>query len=168
MDPNRFETVAKLFARRGLLRRQALSHGGISLAAGALAATGLSATATQDVTPTLDPPGATRGPTMLFLQSFRGGSIAPKAGEDGRYTVTLEQGLGQTIYFSDRPDRLVGTTPTDHFLANLGFPDDNPPNAALIVERGPNDTDLAVVELFAPRYDVATHTATYDVQVLQQ
>ncbi len=48
---------------------------------------------------------------MLFVQSFQSGSIAPVDGAEGRYTVTLEQGLGQTIYFSDRPERIVGTEP---------------------------------------------------------
>ena len=41
----------------------------------------------------------------LFVQSFEGGSIAPKDGEDGTYTLTLEHGLGQTLYFADRPPR---------------------------------------------------------------
>jgi len=166
MDANRFDAVVKLFASRRLSRRQALSQYGASLAAGALAATSLGATAAQDATPDPDLPDAKHGPTMLFLQSFRSGTIAPKAGADGRYTVTLEQGLGQTIYFSDRPDRVVGATPTDRFLAGLGFPEDNPPNAALVVETAPGETDIAVVELFNPVLDPSNQGVTYDVAVL--
>ena len=46
--------------------------------------------------------------SYLFLQSFQSGSIVAKDGEADTFTLTLEQGLGQTIYFSDRPERIVG------------------------------------------------------------
>ncbi len=104
---------------------------------------------------------------MLFLQSFQSGSIAAKEGEEGRYNVTLEQGLGQTIYFSDRPDRIVGASPTPQFLEGLGFPADNPPNAALVLETASGETAFAVLELFSPAYDEASHTATYEAAVLE-
>jgi hypothetical protein len=164
MDPRRFDAAARFFANRRLSRRRALAEVGTGLAAGALAF-GLTRTAhARDAAPAaLD---AKRGPTMLFLQSFQSGSIAAKPGVEGRFTVTLEHGLGQTIYFSDRPDRVVGASPTDQFLAGLGFPADNPPNAALVVETAPGVTDIAVVELFAPLYDPAGPTVTYEVAVL--
>ncbi len=103
---------------------------------------------------------------FLFLQSFQAGSIVPKEGDEDRYVLTLEQGLGQTVYFSDRPDRIVGAAPTPQFLKGLGFPDDNPPNAALVVEGEGGETGIAVLELFAPSYDLPTRTATYEVAVL--
>lgn len=103
---------------------------------------------------------------MLFVQAFRSGSVTPADGAAGRYTLTLEQGLGYTVYFSDRPDRIVGAHPTPQFLEGLGFPDDNPPNAALVVETAAGQTEVAIVELFSPVYDEATHTATYEVAVL--
>src|SRR5262249_44072488 len=68
-----------------------------------------------------------------FVQSFEGGTNAPKAGVDGPYPVTLDHGLGQTLYFADRPSRDVGAVPTPQFLHGLGFAADNPPNAALVV-----------------------------------
>src|SRR5262245_48678681 len=103
MATSRFDTVSKLFARRRSSARIA-----------------------QDATP-----AAWDGEKVpyLFVQSFEGGSIAPKAGEAGTYTVTLDHGLGQTLYFGDRPSRGVGAVPTPQFLEALGFPDDNPPNA---------------------------------------
>lgn len=165
MESTTFDRVSKLFAERKLSRRQAVRQGGAGLAAGAVAAAGLAPAAAQDATPPAD---ATAAPSVgekvayLFLQSFRAGSIAPKEGEEGKFTLTLESGLGQTIYFSDRPLRDVGATPTPDFLDNLGFPDDNPPNAALLVEED-GEVDLAVLELFNPRYDLPTRTATYDV-----
>jgi hypothetical protein len=164
MDANRFDAISRMFASRRLSRRGAVKGASAGLAGGMLAGAGLSMTSAQEATPLIPEEG--HGPTTLFLQSFRQGSIAPKDGEDGMYTVTLEQGLGQTIYFSDRPDRTVGASPTAQLLQTLGFPDDNPPNAALVVDIGEGDTDIAVVELFAPVYDETTHTATYDVKVL--
>jgi hypothetical protein len=120
----------------------------------------------QPATPVAVDPES-HGPTTLFVQSFQSGRIEPKSGEDGRYTVTLEHGLGQTIHFSDRPDRIVGTNPTAEFLQGLGFPADNPPNAALLVETGAGQSDIAVVELFNPSYDPEGPTVTYDLAVLK-
>ncbi len=150
VTPSRIKAITRLFADRKLSRRQSL-------------------TAAQDASPEASStaPDAEHGPEMLFVQSFQSGSIAPVTGEAGRYAVTLNNGLGQTIYFSDRPDRVVGAAPTRQFLDGLGFFDDNPPNAALIVEASSGETDLAVVELFAPVYDDATHTVTYEMAVLE-
>jgi hypothetical protein len=135
-------------------------------------AAGLGRANAQDATPVAIPAGtpevgAAEKIMYLFVQSFQSGSIAPIEGTDGRYTVTLEQGLGQTIYFADRPSRDVGVTPTPQFLAGIGFSEENPPNAALLVETAPGETDISVVELYNPSYDEATHTATYEVAVLE-
>jgi hypothetical protein len=99
LDARRFDAVSRLFAARRLSRRQALAQGGAGLAAVGLAATGLAKVSAQDATPEAPTPDAERGPTMLFLQSFQQGSIAPKDGEPETYTLTLEQGLGRTIFF---------------------------------------------------------------------
>lgn len=170
MDSTRFDRVTRLFADRRLSRRQALAQGGAGLAAGALATTGLRAAA-QDATPAPadgTPAATTDGQRIpyLFVQSFQGGTIAPVEDQDARYTVTLEHGLGQTIYFSDRPARDVGTVSTSEFLDGLGFPDDNPPNAALLVDSGDGAANIAVVELFNPVYDAAEATVTYELEVL--
>ena len=150
MNPNRFDAVTKLFADRRLSHRTATST---SLAA-------------QDATPVVVLPPMDDAPAQLFVQAFQSGSIAPSTGEFGTHTVTLDHGMGQTIVFTDRPSREVFTAPTPAFLDGLGFPTDNPPNAAILMDAGDGTTDLAVVELFNPSYDEATHTATYDVAVL--
>jgi hypothetical protein len=162
MDATRFDTLARRFAGRRLSRRRALVRAGGGLAAGALAAAGWGAARAASAA------GDGDGPTMLFVQAFQAGGVAPKDGAEGRYTLTLEQGLGHTIYFSDRPERIVGATSTPQFLAGLGFPPDNPPNAALVVETAPEQTEVAVLELFAPAYDEASRTATYEVAVLAE
>lgn len=145
-------------------RRRALAQGGAALAAGAFPNVARQSLA-QEATPEPEAEN-TGGPTMMFVQSFQSGSVAKTEGRDDRYTVTLEQGSGQTIYFSDRPDRIVGSKPTPQFLDGLGFPEDNPPNAALIVETSPGETDIAMVELFNPVFDPESSGVTYDVEVL--
>jgi hypothetical protein len=139
MDARRFDRISKLFAQRRAIA--------------------------QEGTPT-PPDQLDHAPELLFVQSFRAGAVAPKEGADGRYMLTLEAGSGQTVYFSERPDRVVGAHPTDQVLDRLGFPDDNPPNAALVFETAPGDTDVAVVELFSPVYDAATGGVTYEVAPL--
>jgi hypothetical protein len=165
MDHSRFDMISRRFAERRLSRRQALAGGGASLAATGLATIGLSNAGAQEATPA---PTGTEKTEFLFVQSFQSGSIVPKDGEAGTWTLTLEQGLGQTIYFSDRPERIVGVSPTDKFLKGLGFSNDNPPNAALLFENDKGEEDISVVELFNPQYDTATHTATYDIQLLNE
>ncbi len=128
MANTRFDSISKLFARRRTVAGGTLSQ----------AATPAASTWDGEKIP------------YLFVQSFEGGTIAPKEGEDGTYTVTLEHGLGQTLYFADRPSRDVGAVPTERFLRGLGFPDDNPPNAAIVVDDGNGGTDIAVVELRNP------------------
>jgi hypothetical protein len=168
MESLRFDRIAIQFADRLVSRRQALTTGGAGLAAGALAAAGItSAVAAQDATPdaTDTQPPYTKVP-FLFVQSFQSGSVEPIDGVEGRYTLTLEQGHGQTIYFSDRPDRVVGANPTPEFLEGLGFLPDNPPNAALVIETAVGETDVAVIELFNPLYDPVTRGVIYEVEVL--
>ena len=143
MATPRFDTLSKLFARRK------------AVAGGVIA---------QEATPAASWDGEKI--PYLFVQSFEGGTIAPKEGEDGTYTVTLEHGLGQTLYFADRPSRDVGAVPTERFLAGLGFPDDNPPNAALVVDDGNGGTDIAVVELRNPLIDPTGPAVIYDLTVL--
>lgn len=168
MTAHRFDAVSRMFAARRLSRRQALAAGGTGLAAGALDATGLGQVAAQEGTPVASPPGVATYEkiTYLFVQSFQSGRIVPTEGQEGRYTVTLGQGLGETIYLGDRPSRDVGTTPTPQFLEGLGFSEDNPPNAALLMESAPGQTEIAVVELYNPIYDPTSQGVTYDVAVL--
>jgi len=169
VNPNAFDRISKRFAHRKLSRRQALATGSAAVASAGLTAAGIRPAAAQDATPetVLAEPWDGEKTTYLFVQSFHSGSIVPAEGQDGRYTVTLEQGTGQTIYFADRPSRDVGAADTAQFLAGLGFSEDNPPNAAMILETAPGETDIAVVELFNPTIAPDTGTVTYDVEVLE-
>jgi hypothetical protein len=103
---------------------------------------------------------------FLFVQTYQSGTISPTEGNPRRYTLSLESGTGQTVYFSNRPERIAGSAPTPQFLAGLGFFDDNPPNAALVFEAAPENTDVAVIELYNPMYDPESQGVTYEVEVL--
>jgi hypothetical protein len=165
MDTSRFDLVSRLFGERRLSRRQALVGGAATVAASTLATTSVAQDATPDASPMAAAPKVEK--TMyLFVQSFQSGTLEPNADNDF-HTLTLGNGLGQTLYFGDRPSRDVGAAPTDTFLQGLGFSADNPPNAALIVDAGEGETDLAVLELFEPSYDTETHTAAYQVRGLE-
>src|SRR4051794_25995749 len=99
MEITRFDGIAKHFAERRVSRRRALQQASAGVAAGAIAVGGLTHVAAQEASPVAT--DGTAEKKMLFLQSFQKGSIAKKDGEDGTYTLTLEQGLGQTIFFTD-------------------------------------------------------------------
>ena len=72
-----------------------------------------------------------------------------------------------TLYFSDRPERVVGHVVTEEMLVIWGEGDDSfaddPPNATLSIF-GPEEVTDVVVELSNPR--ISGDTMTYDVIVL--
>jgi hypothetical protein len=82
------------------------------------------------------------------------------------FVLTLQGEHGRTIAFTDRPQRLVHSMPTQKFLDGLGFTPANPPNAALVMEPSPGETDIVVLELLNPQYDAAAQSLTYDVVIL--
>jgi hypothetical protein len=89
---------------------------------------------------------------FLFVQLAEGGSWVPSADDPDVYQLTLT-GIGsQTAFFSDRPERVVGTVDTAQFLEALGFTPINPPNAAAVVRTSAGERDVLVVELFDPVY----------------
>lgn len=171
MHPSQFDQVTRLFTDRRVSRRRALAAGG------GLAALGLSGATAQDATPE---GGADDGAHFLFVQTFGAGSLAPKDGDDTLLTLTADHLAGQTVYFSDRPERIVGMVATEQFLgldrqpdgtpeAGLGFTPADPPNAALVFASAAGESepgDVVVVELIDPAYDPATGKVTYDVRVL--
>jgi hypothetical protein len=178
MDPTRLDRISKVFAERRLSRRQAVQGAG-AIAAGATAA-GLTHAAAQEATPAAD--GGKSVPFM-FVQTFGAGAIADDG--NGKLTLTADHLAGQTIYFSDRPERIAGMVATETFLgagaeaagmmaaatpdAGLGFTPADPPNAALVFASGEGDDDsgdVLVVELIDPTYDPATGKATYGIKVL--
>jgi hypothetical protein len=96
----------------------------------------------------------------LFVQNAQAVSL-----KDG--VLTLKGIGGETLYFSDRPDRIVGRVTTKEFVDHWGTGDDSfkqdPPNAVLAVLEQPEPRDIAVV-LRSPRLD--GDDLVYDVEVL--
>lgn len=163
MRSDRFDQVTRRIAEHRLSRRATLQKGGTGLAAAAFGMAGIAGTAAQEATPAT---GAESEATMLlFTQTFEGGTWEPKAGETDLYVLTLIGASAQTAYFSDRPERIFGLTPTQQFLNQLGFTPENPPNAAIVAET-PDGEDVVIIELLNPVYDHATATLTYDARVL--
>jgi hypothetical protein len=172
MEPSRFDRLASTFATNRFSRRAALAAGGAGaagLTAVALGAAGRPASLAQDATPA----AGAGGPAFLFVQLFEQGTWAPKPGEEGVYLLTLAGAGTQTLYFSDRPERIVGTVPTDRFLDALGFTPVNPPNAAVVVQTAEGERDVLVVELLNPVYtrtfgEVGGDFLTYEAKVLAE
>jgi hypothetical protein len=164
MDSRRFDRLTVSLGSK-LTRRRALAMSAASVAAG-LART-VPATA-QDATPVGQ---ISENPVFLFVQLADSGAWTPHPTEDGSYLLTLRGTGEQTLYFSDRPDRIVGAMPTDRFLDTLGFTPVNPPNAAVVVQTPEGKRDVLVVELFDPVYtrtfgDDGEEILTYTAKVL--
>ena len=175
MEPRRFDALSRSLSAR-LSRRTALQATGLAGAAGLIATTGLRASA-QDGTAT--PDALSDDASFLFVQSATSGTFAanpdagpastdgtPTPGGGADYLLTLEGHTGNTVYFSDRPERIFGEAPTDQFLAGLGFSPDNPPNAALVTNDAEGNEDILVVELLNPVYDADAGSVTYGVNLL--
>jgi hypothetical protein len=101
--------------------------------------------------------------SFLFVQTAK--KIDYKDG-----VITLYEVPPQTMFFTDRPQRVVGQVPTDRFVKRWiedkspnGFAV-NPPNAAVTVFQ-PDGPKTAIVALTNPRYD--GNNLAYNVQVLQ-
>ena len=102
-------------------------------------------------------------PSFLFVQSAK--MIDYKDG-----VITLHNVPAQTMFFSDRPNRIVGNLPTDKFVAKWmtdkgqnGFAT-VPPNAAVTVFQA-DGAKTAIVELSNPQLNGSS--LSYNVKVLQ-
>jgi hypothetical protein len=167
VDPRRFDRIATVFAERHT-RRAALRAGAIG--AGGLALAGVASGSAQDASPKASPVAveSADGVTFMFVQTFGAGSI--DTATDGVQTLllTADHLAGQTLFFSDRPERVVGMVPTADFLSGgkdaegLGFTPSDPPNAALVLPNG----NILIVELLDPEYDAASGQVRYQMRVL--
>jgi hypothetical protein len=160
MNASDFERISRVLADHRLTRRT-LTQGGAGLVA-AVAATeiaGASVSSARQATPIVRD-----DVELLFVQSFQGGRIT--SGDGGAFQLTLEHTLRQTIYFSDRPNRVVGAMATSDFLGMFEqAAAADPPNAALVAE-GADGEMILIVELMTAGFDDATGTLTYDVTML--
>jgi hypothetical protein len=171
MKQAQFDSITRLFSERRT-RRAALAAAGAGVAA-----IGLARAAAQDATPEASPVALefsdAAGTPFMFVQTFASGSLTPTEGSEGELVLAADHGAGQTLFFSDRPERIVGMVPTEDFLGasgtgGLGYTPADPPNAALVIagENG-SPSEILVVELMDPKYDAAEASVTYTVKVLE-
>ena len=180
METNRFDLITKTFAARHS-RRSTLKAGatglGVAVVGGVIAQSAAAQDATPDATDATLVAGEGANGSFLFVQTASGGTFrtnpdagkaatggTPTPGGGADYLLTLENHAGETIYFSDRPERVFGQTPTQGFLDGLGFASDNPPNAAIVAQTDGGE-DVLVVELFTPTFDDKAGTLTYGANV---
>ena len=97
---------------------------------------------------------------LLFVQNAASGSF------DGK-TLTLK-GVGSTLFFSDRPERITGHVRTSDFVGHWTKGADNfaanPPNATLSVF-GAKEVSSVVVVLTNPK--LSGNTLSYTVKILE-
>jgi hypothetical protein len=169
MDASRFDRIAIGLARR-VSRRTALRAGAAGFATTAFGAPAGSALAAQAAAT----PAAPSEPAVsfLFVQIASSGSLLPRAGTPAagpgqEFELTLAGHTGNTVYFSDRPERLTGDAPTPHVL-DLVFDKADAPNAALVVDLPWQRDAVFVLALANPSYDDASQTLTYAASILEQ
>jgi hypothetical protein len=108
-------------------------------------------------------PRADQPPTkveLLFVQNAASGNF------DGK-TLTMK-GVGPTLFFSDRPERIAGQVRTSDFVGHWTRGADNfaanPPNATLSIF-GAKEVSSVVVVLTNPKLD--RNTLSYTVKILE-
>ncbi len=165
MDAQSFDAFTRQFSRIRATRRATIG----AVAAGIVAAALDRSVEAQDATPI--PPE--EHPEFLFVQLAEQGTWVPSPGEAGVFLLSLTGATSQTIFFSDRPQRIVGTVPTSRLLETLGFTPDNAPNAAIVAHDETGRRDVLVVELFDPVLQQAfgddqSTTLSYKARVLDE
>ena len=122
-----------------------------------------STVAHDDGTPS---PVAEEEATFLFVQSgFTSGILDQATDGVQSWMLTLQGAPAQTVFFSDRPERIAGAMSTQRFLETLDFSPNNPPNAALVI--GTDDgASVVILDLTAPVYDADAATLTYITKIL--
>jgi hypothetical protein len=130
------------------------------LALGLLCAAGTTIVVAQNATPTGD-----SQVELMFVQTFSTSTLTPSRDDPSRLVLTLEQGTGEMIFLSDRPDRIAGSIKTDMFIEEFRK---DPANAALVVNVNEKEEAIYVVELLAMEHDPASGTVTYTVRLLEE
>jgi hypothetical protein len=105
-------------------------------------------------------------PMLMFVQLASSTVV-----DDAAKTIRLVNLSPQTLYFSDRPDRIAGHVKLDRYLTDWtaaagadNFAAD-PPNAALSVyQPGKDDSAVSIIEISNPRVDGAD--LLYDYKVI--
>jgi len=105
---------------------------------------------------------------LLFVQMATSGTFTKT--DDG-YSLVLDGVNPQTIYFSDRPNRITGHITTEDFVNNWGLGNNSfesdPPNAAITILGADETEDTIIVELTNPVFNSEMRKLQYTVQILE-
>ena len=120
-----------------------------------------------------EPAPETDGPPQFLFQIVAAGATFEAGKGSFGGVLTLENVNNETIAFSDRPERIAGTVPTDEFVLAVFAPDAgqkndffvDPPNAAFSCAAGPEEIARAVFKLQAPS-ESRTGGVSFEVDVL--
>ena len=123
------------------------------------AALALRTTAAQSGTPETGD-----GIELLFVQAASTGTLTLS---DQGYTLTFQHGAGQTVYFSDRPDRITGLLSTADLVSQWPFADESPPNAALAISTATDMSAQVLIGVLSnPTWDAGSATLSYEFLLL--
>jgi hypothetical protein len=112
--------------------------------------------------------GGERGGSLLYVQESAGGSVQRL--DSGGFRLRLTGISARVWSFTDRPRRRAGSEGLTDFVGQWGangFVAD-PPNAALVLDRGPRSRDVALLTLSHPRYDRGHKALTYRATPLRE
>jgi hypothetical protein len=105
----------------------------------------------------------------LFSQDAKGGTFKPVPGHAGSYVLSLTGVNPAALYFSDRPNRIVGAVSVGRMLKGLFHKKGAPaPNAAVSTVTANGSTVLMGLELRKAKYDWKKHTLVYQARKLSQ
>jgi hypothetical protein len=115
-------------------------------------------------------PGQARAaePQKLFALDATQGALTPVAGKPGMYRLVLARVRARAIYFTDRPEREVGTVAVRPLLRRLFAGDSPAPNAAVNASAAKRGQLLMGIEIDGWHYDPGSRTLTLRVRHLPQ
>ncbi len=130
----------------------------------ASSAAGAAALALRNAAAQEGTPSAEEEIELLFVQVAAGGTLTPS---DRGYTLSFRHDTGQTIYFSDRPERLTGLVSTAELVAQWPFEGETPPNAALAISNAEDDSATVLIGVLStPEWSPGSATLSYSFWML--
>lgn len=113
-------------------------------------------------------PAPAAEPQKLFALDADQGALAPLPGKPGMYRLVLDGVRARATYFTDRPEREVGTVGVRPMLRRL-FADDSPvPNAAVNASAAKRGQLSMGIEVDGWHYDAGRRALTLRVRHLPQ
>lgn len=102
-------------------------------------------------------------PEFLMVQEASKGTFQKNS--DGTYALALEGANPNTVYFSNTPEKIAGSVPTEQF--NEAFNWGELPNAAIVIREGNENEDVAIVQITEkPQYDAAAKKLVYKTKTI--